>query len=150
MNLTVLRMHFITLIFLADLYFLSDARERAPCNSARPSLDRYARVISSASFGASTRWKYQDQPSFAAPAREVVGNRGLSICGKELGRELLSETLRINDNMLNHWYRSQNDAKPHRRAILRYMSCGYSIPKSRTALNEILRPFGHNISLMRW
>ena len=35
---------------------------------------------------------------------------------------LLSETLRINDNMLNHWYCSQNRMLSPTETILRYMS----------------------------
>ena len=54
--------------------------------------------------------------------------------------ELLSETLRINDNMLNHWYRSQNRMlSPTERAILRYMSCGYSIPEIAAHLERNIK-----------
>ena len=54
--------------------------------------------------------------------------------------ELLSETLRINDNMLNHWYRSQNRMlSPTERAILRYMSCGYSIPEIAAQLERNIK-----------
>jgi DNA-binding CsgD family transcriptional regulator len=53
---------------------------------------------------------------------------------------LLSETLRINDNMLNHWYRSQNRMlSPTERAILRYMSCGYSIPEIAAQLERNIK-----------
>lgn len=54
--------------------------------------------------------------------------------------ELLSETLRINDNMLNHWYCSQNRMlSPTERAILRYMSCGYSIPEIAAQLERNIK-----------
>jgi DNA-binding NarL/FixJ family response regulator len=53
---------------------------------------------------------------------------------------LLSETHRINDNMLNHWYVSQNRMlSPTERAILRYMSCGYSIPEIATQLERNIK-----------
>ena len=53
---------------------------------------------------------------------------------------LLSETLRINDNMLNHWYCSQNRMlSPTERAILRYMSCGYSIPEIAAQLKRNIK-----------
>ncbi|WP_261776121.1 LuxR C-terminal-related transcriptional regulator, partial [Enterobacter sichuanensis] len=52
----------------------------------------------------------------------------------------LSETLRINDNMLNHWYHSQNRMlSPTERAILRYMSCGYSIPEIAAELERNIK-----------
>lgn len=58
---------------------------------------------------------------------------------KEL-MELLSETLRINDNMLNHWYCNQNRMlSPTERAILRYMSCGYSIPEIAAQLERNIK-----------
>lgn len=53
---------------------------------------------------------------------------------------LLNETLRINDNMLNHWYHSQNRMlSPTERAILRYMSCGYSIPEIAAELERNIK-----------
>lgn len=56
---------------------------------------------------------------------------------------LLSETRRVNDNMINHWYVSQNRMlSPTERAILRYMSCGYSIP-------EIAVQLGRNVKTIR-
>lgn len=56
---------------------------------------------------------------------------------------LLSETRRVNDNMINHWYVSQNRMlSPTERAILRYMSFGYSIP-------EIAEQLERNIKTIR-
>lgn len=53
---------------------------------------------------------------------------------------LLSETLHINDNMLNHWYKSQNRMlSPTERAILRYMSCGFSIPEIAAQLERNIK-----------
>ena len=53
---------------------------------------------------------------------------------------LLSETRRVNDNMLNHWYVSQNRMlSPTERAILRYMSFGYSIPEIATQLERNIK-----------
>ncbi len=63
---------------------------------------------------------------------------------------LLNETLRINDNMLNHWYHSQNRMlSPTERAILRYMSCGYSIPEIAAELERNIKTI-RRTSLMRW
>ncbi|ELW1646970.1 MULTISPECIES: DNA-binding transcriptional activator BglJ [Enterobacter] len=53
---------------------------------------------------------------------------------------LLSETQRINDNMLSHWYVSQNRMlSPTERAILRYMSFGYSIPEIAAQLERNIK-----------
>ncbi|RAU36170.1 DNA-binding transcriptional activator BglJ [Enterobacter sp. ECC-175] len=53
---------------------------------------------------------------------------------------LLSETRRVNDNMINHWYVSQNRMlSPTERAILRYMSCGYSIPEIAVQLERNIK-----------
>lgn len=53
---------------------------------------------------------------------------------------LLSETHRINDNVLNHWYVSQSRMlSPTERAILRYMSFGYSIPEIATQLERNIK-----------
>jgi len=53
---------------------------------------------------------------------------------------LLSETLRINDNMLNHLYVNQNRMlSPTERAILRYMSSGYSIPEIAAQLERNIK-----------
>lgn len=53
---------------------------------------------------------------------------------------LLGETHRVNDNVLNHWYVSQNRMlSPTERAILRYMSFGYSIPEIATQLERNIK-----------
>ncbi|WP_253385032.1 DNA-binding transcriptional activator BglJ [unidentified bacterial endosymbiont] len=53
---------------------------------------------------------------------------------------LLKETRRINDNMLNHYYMSHNRMlSPTERAILRYMSCGYSIPEIAARLERNIK-----------
>ncbi len=53
---------------------------------------------------------------------------------------LLKETGRVNDNMLNHWYVSHNRMlSPTERAILRYMSFGYSIPEIATQLERNIK-----------
>ena len=53
---------------------------------------------------------------------------------------LLSETQRINDNMLNHWYCNQSRMlSPTERAILRYMSRGLSIPEIAAQLERNIK-----------
>ncbi len=53
---------------------------------------------------------------------------------------LLNETHRVNDNMYNHWYVNQNRMlSPTERAILRYMSSGYSIPEIATQLERNIK-----------
>jgi DNA-binding NarL/FixJ family response regulator len=53
---------------------------------------------------------------------------------------LLKETGRVNDNMLNHWCVSHNRMlSPTERAILRYMSFGYSIPEIATQLERNIK-----------
>ncbi|MCP2123674.1 UNVERIFIED_ORG: DNA-binding NarL/FixJ family response regulator [Pantoea agglomerans] len=53
---------------------------------------------------------------------------------------LLNETRRVNDNMYNHWYVNQNRMlSPTERAILRYMSSGYSIPEIATQLERNIK-----------
>jgi len=53
---------------------------------------------------------------------------------------LLNETHRVNDNMFNHWYVSQNRMlSPTERAILRYMSSGYSIPEIAARLERNIK-----------
>lgn len=52
----------------------------------------------------------------------------------------LNETHRVNDNMYNHWYVNQNRMlSPTERAILRYMSSGYSIPEIATQLERNIK-----------
>ncbi len=52
----------------------------------------------------------------------------------------LNETHRVNDNMYNHWYVNQNRMlSPTERAILRYMSSGYSIPEIATELERNIK-----------
>mgnify|MGYP004707205319 FL=1 len=52
----------------------------------------------------------------------------------------LNETRRVNDNMYNHWYVNQNRMlSPTERAILRYMSSGYSIPEIATQLERNIK-----------
>lgn len=53
---------------------------------------------------------------------------------------LLNETYRVNDNMYNHWYMGQNRMlSPTERAILRYMSSGYSIPEIAARLERNIK-----------
>lgn len=53
---------------------------------------------------------------------------------------LLSETHRVNDNMLNHWHVSQGRMlSPTERMILRYMSSGYSIPEIAAQLERNIK-----------
>ena len=53
---------------------------------------------------------------------------------------LLNETHRVNENMLNHWHVSQNRMlSPTERAILRYMSNGYSIPEIAAQLERNIK-----------
>lgn len=52
----------------------------------------------------------------------------------------LNETHRVNDNMYNHRYVNQNRMlSPTERAILRYMSSGYSIPEIATQLERNIK-----------
>ena len=52
----------------------------------------------------------------------------------------LNETHRVNDNMYNHWYVNQNRMlSPTERAILRYLSSGYSIPEIATQLERNIK-----------
>lgn len=53
---------------------------------------------------------------------------------------LLSETHQVNDNMYNHWCVSQNRMlSPTERAILRYMSSGFSIPEIAAQLERNIK-----------
>ena len=80
--------------------------------------------------------------SHLSPSR-LHGVVSKSVTLEHLQKELvvlLGETLRINDNMLNHWYCSQNRMlSPTERAILRYMSCGYSIPEIAAQLERNIK-----------
>ncbi|MEH0886562.1 DNA-binding transcriptional activator BglJ [Enterobacter sp. UNJFSC 003] len=80
--------------------------------------------------------------SHLSPAR-LHGIISKSVPLSDLEEELvalLSETLRINDNMLNHWYVNQNRMlSPTERAILRYMSSGYSIPEIAAQLERNIK-----------
>lgn len=80
--------------------------------------------------------------SHLSPSR-LHGVVSKSVTLEHLQKELvvlLGETLRINDNMLNHWYCSQNRMlSPTERAVLRYMSCGYSIPEIAAQLERNIK-----------
>ncbi len=55
-------------------------------------------------------------------------------------KTLLSETHQVNDNMYNHWCVSQNRMlSPTERAILRYMSSGFSIPEIAAQLERNIK-----------
>lgn len=69
----------------------------------------------------------------------VSKSASLSSLQSELAT-LLSETRRVNDNMLNNWNVSQSRMlSPTERAILRYMSSGYSIPEIATQLERNIK-----------
>lgn len=54
-------------------------------------------------------------------------------------KTLLSETHQVNDNMYNHWCVSNRMLSPTERAILRYMSSGFSIPEIAAQLERNIK-----------
>ncbi|WP_368545017.1 DNA-binding transcriptional activator BglJ [Enterobacter soli] len=127
--------------FFAVIYSLSDAREeRRNCLSCMRELAHTHSEIQRIVL-ASDEMEAK-LVSHLSPSRlHGIMNKAVSLIHlRDELSALLSETRRVNDNMLNHWYVSQNRMlSPTERAILRYMSCGYSIPEIATQLERNIK-----------
>lgn len=127
--------------FFAIIYSLSDAREeRLDCLACLRDLtfthaDIQRIVLASGEVEARL-------VSHLSPSR-LHGIISKSVSLEKLLEDmavLLGETHRINDNMHNHWYVNQNRMlSPTERAILRYMSFGYSIPEIAAQLERNIK-----------
>lgn len=127
--------------FFAVIYSLSDAREeRRSCLSCMRELAHTHNDIQRIVLAADEM--EAKLVSHLSPSRlHGIMNKAVSLTHlRDELSALLSETRRVNDNMLNHWYVSQNRMlSPTERAILRYMSFGYSIPEIATQLERNIK-----------
>ncbi|HDR2160679.1 TPA: DNA-binding transcriptional activator BglJ [Enterobacter cancerogenus] len=127
--------------FFAVIYSLSDAREeRRSCLSCMRELAHTHNDIQRIVLAADEM--EAKLVSHLSPSRlHGIMNKAVSLSHlRDELSALLSETRRVNDNMLNHWYVSQNRMlSPTERAILRYMSFGYSIPEIATQLERNIK-----------
>lgn len=140
-NIESFKAAFAHISFFSVIYSLSDAREeRRNCLACIKELamthSSIQRIIL-----ASDEMEAR-LVSHLSPSRLhgiVSKSDSLTVLQEQLAA-LLGETQRVNDNMINHWRASQSRMlSPTERAILQYMSCGYSIPEIAAHLERNIK-----------